>query len=102
MAIDYQRYIVRDPGICGGEPIVKGTRVTVRTILASLAEGLSVEAIMGEFLTLDEAAVREGHRFRCGVGRRRSADTRRSFGCMKVKLTETSTSTSRCPSPAGA
>lgn len=58
MAIDYQRYIVRDPGICGGEPIVKGTRVTVRTVLASLAEGLSVEAIMGEFPTLDEAAVR--------------------------------------------
>jgi uncharacterized protein (DUF433 family) len=58
MAIDYQRYIVRDPGICGGEPIVKGTRVTVRTVLASLAEGLSVEAIIREFPTLDEAAVR--------------------------------------------
>jgi uncharacterized protein (DUF433 family) len=58
MAMDYQRYIARDPGICGGEPIVKGTRVTVRTVLASLAEGLSVEAIIREFPTLDEAAVR--------------------------------------------
>jgi len=58
MAIDYQRYIVRDPAICGGEPIVKGTRVTVRTVLASLAEGLSVDAILLEFPTLDEAAVR--------------------------------------------
>ena len=58
MAIDYQRYIVRDPAICGGEPIVKGTRVTVRTVLASLAEGLSVEVILQEFPTLDEAAVR--------------------------------------------
>jgi uncharacterized protein (DUF433 family) len=58
MAIDYQRYIVRDPAVCGGEPIVKGTRVTVRTVLASLAEGLSVDAILQEFPTLDEAAAR--------------------------------------------
>lgn len=62
MAIDYQRYIARDPGICpgicGGEPIVKGTRVTVRTVHASLVEGLSVDAIIREFPTLDEAAVR--------------------------------------------
>lgn len=43
---------------CGGEPVVKGTRVTIRTVLASLAEGLSVEEIVREFPTLDEAAVR--------------------------------------------
>jgi uncharacterized protein (DUF433 family) len=58
MAIDYQRYIVRDPALCGGEPVVRGTRVTIRTVLASLAEGLSVEEIVMEFPTLDEAAVR--------------------------------------------
>jgi len=58
MAIEYQRFIIRDPTICGGEPIVRGTRVTVRTVLASLAEGLSVEQIVAEFPTLDDAAVR--------------------------------------------
>lgn len=58
MAIDYQRYIVRDPAVCGGEPVIKGTRVTIRTVLASLAEGLSVEEIVKEFPTLDESAVR--------------------------------------------
>lgn len=58
MAIDYQRYFVRDPAVCGGEPVVKGTRVTIRTVLASLAEGLTVEEIVREFPTLDEAAVR--------------------------------------------
>ncbi|MDP3090140.1 MAG: DUF433 domain-containing protein [Nitrospira sp.] len=31
-----KEYIVRDATICGGEPVVKGTRVTVRTILAGL------------------------------------------------------------------
>jgi uncharacterized protein (DUF433 family) len=58
MAIEYQRFIVRDPTVCGGDPTVRGTRVTVRTVLASLAEGLGVEEIIAEFPTLDEAAVR--------------------------------------------
>ena len=58
MTINYQPYIVRDPAICGGEAVVRGTRVTVRTVLASLAEGMSVEEILKEFPTLDESAVR--------------------------------------------
>ena len=56
--MDYQEYIVRDPGICGGEPVVRGTRVTVRTVLASLAEGMSIAEIVKDFPTLDEKAVR--------------------------------------------
>jgi uncharacterized protein (DUF433 family) len=35
----YQHRIVRDPKRCGGEPTIRGTRVTLRVILASLAEG---------------------------------------------------------------
>ena len=31
----YEERIVRDKGICGGEPVFKGTRVTLRTILAT-------------------------------------------------------------------
>ncbi len=58
MAINYQRFIVRDPAVCGGDPIIRGTRVTVRTVLASLAEGFSVEEIVAEFPTLNEAGVR--------------------------------------------
>jgi uncharacterized protein (DUF433 family) len=58
MTMNYRPYIVRDPTICGGEPVVKGTRVTVRTILASLAEGMSVAEIVKDFPTLDDAAVR--------------------------------------------
>ena len=56
--IDYHAYIVRDAKISGGEPVVKGTRVTVRTVLASLAEGMSVEEIVADFPTLSEEAVR--------------------------------------------
>lgn len=56
--MDYNRYIIRDPKICGGEPIIKGTRVTIRTILSSLAEGAGIEEILKDFPTLKEADVR--------------------------------------------
>ena len=44
--------IVRDPQICGGEPVFKGTRVTLRTVLASLAEGDTPEKILLAFRSL--------------------------------------------------
>lgn len=43
---------VRDSKICGGETVIAGTRVTVRTILASLAEGATVDEILLEFPSL--------------------------------------------------
>ena len=58
MTMNYRQYIVRDPAVCGGEPVVKGTRVTVRTVLASLAKGMSTADIVKDFLTLDEESVR--------------------------------------------
>ena len=54
----YHDRIARDPKICGGEPVIKGTRVTVRTILASLAEGARTEQILKDFPTLTEEDVR--------------------------------------------
>jgi uncharacterized protein (DUF433 family) len=58
MAMNYQQNIMRDPAACGGEFVVRGTRVTVHTVLASLAEGMSVAGIVKDFPTLDEEAVR--------------------------------------------
>jgi len=49
--MDYHQSIVRDPKVCGGEPLLKGTRVTVRTILASLAEGDHVQDLLKDFPT---------------------------------------------------
>ncbi len=48
----YENRIIRDPGICGGEPVFKGTRVTLRTVLASLAEGDSNEDILSDYPSL--------------------------------------------------
>lgn len=58
MVMNYRPYISRDPAICGGEPVVEGTRVTVRTVLASLAEGMSAEEIVSDFPALSAQAVR--------------------------------------------
>lgn len=58
MTMNFKPYITRDPAICGGEATVTGTRVTVRTILASLAEGMSDEEILADFPTLTRAGLR--------------------------------------------
>ena len=44
--------IVREREICNGEPVFKGTRVTLRTVLASLAEGDTAEKILVDFPSL--------------------------------------------------
>ena len=48
----YEERIIRDPQICGGDPVFKGTRVTLRTVLASLAAGDSTERILADFPAL--------------------------------------------------
>jgi uncharacterized protein (DUF433 family) len=55
--MNYHDYIVRDPQICGGAPVFKGTRVLLRTVLASLAAGDTAEAILGDFPTLKAADI---------------------------------------------
>jgi uncharacterized protein (DUF433 family) len=56
--MNYHQHIARDPKICGGEPTIKGTRVTLRTVLASLAEGATIREILEDFPTLTEENVR--------------------------------------------
>ncbi len=54
----YENRFIRNLEICGGETVIKGTRVTLRTVLASLAEGATVEEIVADFPTLSEEDVR--------------------------------------------
>ena len=56
--MNYRERIVRDPHVVGGEPALKGTRVTLRTVLASLAEGATTAEILADFPTLSEQDVR--------------------------------------------
>jgi len=56
--------IVRDAKICGGEQVFRGTRVTLRTVLASLAAGDSVEEILAAFPALKAEDVQAAIAFR--------------------------------------
>jgi uncharacterized protein (DUF433 family) len=55
---NYRRRLVRDPKVCGGQPVFRGTRVPLRTILASLAEGDTPEEILADFPTLTAEDIR--------------------------------------------
>jgi uncharacterized protein (DUF433 family) len=43
----YEGRILRDPAIWSGEPVFKGTRVMLRTVLASIAAGDVPEYFLG-------------------------------------------------------
>jgi uncharacterized protein (DUF433 family) len=64
MANGYGEHIVRDERICGGEPIFKGPRVTLRTVLASLTAGEKVETILEQFPTLKAEHIQAAKDFR--------------------------------------
>jgi len=48
----YEERIVRNMEVCGGQPVFKGTRVTLRTVLASLGAGDTAEEILSDFPSL--------------------------------------------------
>ncbi|HLC29839.1 MAG TPA: DUF433 domain-containing protein [Dehalococcoidia bacterium] len=47
--MDWRERITNDPGIMGGKPVVRGTRVPVQVIIGSLAGGMGVEEICREY-----------------------------------------------------
>ena len=53
------RYITRVPGVCGGRPIIKGTRTPVKAIIGYYKFGLSVEEILEGLPHLTPAQVYE-------------------------------------------
>jgi uncharacterized protein (DUF433 family) len=55
--LDFQKVIERRPDVCGGAAVIRGTRVPLRTILASLAEGATAGEIVSDFPTVSVEAV---------------------------------------------
>lgn len=44
-----------DPAVCGGKPVVRGTRVLVSTLLGALAGGDRIEEIAADYgVTLEQ------------------------------------------------
>ena len=56
--MDYLTHFHQDPQICGGEPVIKGTRVTLRTLLASLVEGAAFDEILSDYPTITDNDLR--------------------------------------------
>jgi uncharacterized protein (DUF433 family) len=55
--MSYQDRIIRDPQICGGQPVFKGTRVLLHSVLAGLAAGETIDAILVGYPSLKPADV---------------------------------------------
>lgn len=58
MAVDDEALIVRDPNVCHGQAVIKGTRVLVSVVLDALAEGMSEAEIVAEYPTLTVEGIR--------------------------------------------
>lgn len=58
MLDDRRDMIVRDPSVCHGQAVVRGTRIMVSIILDCLAAGMTEAEIIGEYPTLDVEGVR--------------------------------------------
>jgi uncharacterized protein (DUF433 family) len=54
-------HVVVAPGVCGGRPTFKYTRLEVSAVLALLAEGRRIDEVAAEYETsqLEPAAIRE-------------------------------------------
>lgn len=50
--------IVRDPSICHGQAVIKGTRIMVSVVLDALAEGMTEAEIAAEYPTLTVEGIR--------------------------------------------
>jgi uncharacterized protein (DUF433 family) len=52
-----------DPKVHSGDPCIKGTRVPVKVIVGSIAEGSTVSEVLREYPTLTKEDVRAALRF---------------------------------------
>ncbi len=57
--------IVIDPDICNGRPVVRGTRITVQTVLEFIGAGDSIDALLVEYPSLSREDVLACLRFSC-------------------------------------
>ena len=55
--------IEMNPRVCGGRPVIKGTRIPVEVILGQLAEGESWEALLKGYPELTRADIQAALRF---------------------------------------
>ena len=57
MAIDWREYVVADPQVMLGKPVVQGTRITVELILERLAAGETTDDLLVAYPHLSRSAI---------------------------------------------
>lgn len=70
MMAEAEGRIVIDSAVRGGQPLIRGTRITVADILEYLAGGMTVEEILHDFPDLHDVDVRAALRFAADRERR--------------------------------
>ena len=60
-------YIVVDPKICSGKPVLKGTRIMVKNILGMVAGGYSVDRILEAYPELNKEMVQDALEYAASV-----------------------------------
>ncbi len=68
-----ERWIVSDEEHLGGDPRVKGTRISISLLLDLLAAGMSIEEITAEYPSLSREAIKMTLRELSESQKRRSA-----------------------------
>jgi uncharacterized protein (DUF433 family) len=57
------KYIEKNPNICGGKPVFKGTRIPIHLVLDFLASGESIESILENYPQLNKKAILEAIKY---------------------------------------
>lgn len=55
--------ITIDPEICNGNPIIRGKRITVQTIIGFLAAGDTIEEVLNQYPSLERDDIRAALEF---------------------------------------
>jgi uncharacterized protein (DUF433 family) len=56
--MEWKEHIAIDPEVLAGKPVVRGTRLSVSLILGHLAQGWSIEDLLGSYPRLTEQGIR--------------------------------------------
>ena len=60
-------FIVVDPKICSGKPVIRGTRIMVKNILGMVAGGYSVDRILEAYPELNKEMVQDALEYAASV-----------------------------------
>lgn len=62
-AVSSFKRITRTPGVMGGKPCIKGSRMTVGMIVSQVGDGATIEELMDDFPELKRADILEAIRY---------------------------------------